>query len=73
MRLYGSSLHEGGVRGQNQHVMQLWDLYDEWTEVFKLLYRNPSTKAKTEGLINRLVGEGGRAFWQLETILDEEA
>ena len=69
VRLY---LHEGGVRGQNQHVTQLWDLYDEWMEVFKLLYRNPSTKVKTEGLINRLVGEGGRAFWSLERVLEGE-
>ena len=69
VRLY---LHEGGVRANNQHVMQLWDLYEEWMEVFKLLYRNPSTKVKTVGLINRLVGEGGRAFWPLKRILDEE-
>lgn len=66
-RLY---LHEGGVRGQNQHVMQLWDLYDEWMEVFKLLHRNPSTKAQTKSLINKLVHEGGRAFWPLKRILE---
>ena len=69
VRLY---LHEGGVRGNNQQVLWLWDSYDEWMEVFKILYRNPSTKAGTTALINRLVHEGGRAFWPLKRVYDEE-
>ena len=67
-RLY---LHEGGVRGKNQRVMWLWDSDNEWIETFEILYRNPSTKVDTEGLINRLVAEGGRAFWPLKRILAE--
>ena len=68
-RLY---LHEGGVRGKNQRVLWLWDSDNQWIETFEILYRNPTTKVKTEGLINRLVGEGGRAFWLLKRILAEE-
>ena len=67
-RLY---LHEGGVRGRNQRVLWLWDLYGEWMEAFEILYRNPSTKSGTEGLINRLVVEGERAFWPLKRLLVE--
>ena len=67
-RLY---LQEGGVRGGNQRVLWLWDLYGEWMEAFEILYRNPSTKSGTEGLINRLVVEGERAFWPLKRILVE--
>ncbi|MXZ22030.1 MAG: hypothetical protein F4Y84_15750 [Caldilineaceae bacterium SB0665_bin_25] len=69
-RLY---LHEGGVRGKNQQVLWLWDSDNEWIEALEILYRNPSTKAKTESLINRLVGEGERAFWPLKPILVESA
>ncbi len=65
-------LHEGGVRGNNQQVLWLWDSDNQWIEAFEILYRNPSTRVETEGLINRLVGEGGRAFWPLKRILDEE-
>ncbi|MCZ0938950.1 MAG: hypothetical protein OXJ55_09960 [Caldilineaceae bacterium] len=69
-RLY---LHEGAVRGKNQQVLWLWDSGNEWIEALEILYRNPSTKVETEGLINRLVGEGGRAFWPLKPILVESA
>ena len=65
-------LHEGGVRGHNQQLLWLWDTHNEWMEVFKILYRNPATKRETSVLINKLVGEGGRAFWPLKRILDEE-
>ena len=68
-RLY---LHEGGVRGKNQRALWLWESDNQWIETFEILYRNPTTKVETEGLINRLVGEGGRAFWPLKRILDEE-
>ena len=68
VRLY---LHEGGVRGKNQQVLWLWDSDNKWIEVFEILYHNPSTKDKTEGLINRLVVEGGRAFWPLKRLLVE--
>ncbi len=69
VRLY---LHEGGVRGQNQQVLWLWDSDNQWIEAFKILYRNPSTRVETKGLINRLVVEGGRAFWPLKRILEGE-
>ena len=68
VRLY---LHEGGVRGNNEQVLWLWDSDNQWTEAFEILYRNPSTKVKTEGLINRLVVEGERAFWPLKRLLVE--
>lgn len=66
-------LYEGGVRGKNQQVLWLWDSGNEWIEALEILYRNPSTNVETEGLINRLVGEGGRAFWPLKPILVESA
>lgn len=69
VRLY---LHEGGVRGNNQQVLWLWDSDNKWMEAFEILYRNPSTKVETEALINRLVVEGGRAFWPLKRILERE-
>ena len=69
VRLY---LHEGGVRGKNQQVLWLWDSDNKWIEAFETLYRNPSTRAGTAALINRLIHEGGRAFWQLKRISDEE-
>ncbi|MDE0632351.1 MAG: hypothetical protein OXH73_12685 [Caldilineaceae bacterium] len=69
-RLY---LHEGGVRGKNQRVMWLWESDNQWIEVLEILHRHPSTKSGTEGLINRLVGEGERAFWPLKRILVESA
>lgn len=67
-RLY---LHEGGVRGKNQKVMWLWDSDNELIEALEILYCNPSTESGTEGLIHRLVGEGGRAFWPLKRLLAE--
>ncbi len=67
-RLY---LHEGGVRGKNQRVMWLWESDNQWIEALEILHRNPSTKSGTESLINRLVGEGGRAFWPLKRLLVE--
>ncbi len=67
-RLY---LHEGGVRGKNQRVMWHWESDNQWIEVLEILHRNPSTKSGTESLINRLVGEGGRAFWPLKRLLVE--
>ncbi len=67
-RLY---LHEGGVRGKNQRVMWLWESDNQWIEALETLHCNPSTKSGTESLINRLVGEGGRAFWPLKRLLVE--
>ncbi len=67
-RLY---LHEGGVRGKNQRVMWFWESDNQWIEVLEILHRNPSTKSGTEGLINMLVGDGGRAFWPLKRLLAE--
>ncbi len=67
-RLY---LHEGGVRGKSQRVMWLWESDNQWIEVLEILHRNPSTKSGMESLINRLVGEGGRAFWPLKRLLAE--
>lgn len=67
-RLY---LLEGGVRGKNQQVLWRWDLYDEWIEAFEILYRNPATRAGTDGLINELVRDGTQAFWPLKRILAE--
>ena len=67
-RLY---LLEGGVRGKNQQVLWLWDSDNQWIEAFEILYRNPSTRVETEGLINRLVVEGERAFWPLKRLLAE--
>ena len=64
-------LHEGGVRGKNQQVFWLWESENEWIEAIEILYRHPSTKARTKGLINRLVVEGGRAFWPLKRLLAE--
>ena len=68
VRLY---LYEGGVRGQNQEAVFLWDLYEEWMETFEILYRNPATRAGTDGLINELVRDGRQAFWPLKRILAE--
>ena len=67
-RLY---LLVGGVQGKNQQVLWLLDSDNKWFEVFEILYHNPSTKDETEGLINRLVVEGGRAFWPLKRLLVE--
>ena len=64
-------LLEGGVRGKNQRVLWLWDSDNKWFKAFENLYRNPSTKVETEALINRLVVEGGRAFWPLKRLLAE--
>ncbi len=68
-RLY---LHEGGVHGKNQRALWLWDSDNQWIETFEILYRNPATKAGTDGLINDLVRDGTQAFWPLKRILDEE-
>ena len=65
-RLY---LHDGGVCRKNQQVLWLWDSDNQWIETFEILYRNPSTKVETEGLINKLVGEGGRAFLAVEAAI----
>ena len=67
-RLY---LHEGGVRGKSQRVKWLWESDNQWIEALEILHRNPSTKSRTESLINSLVGEGGRAFWPLKRLLAE--
>ena len=61
----------GGVQGKNQRMLWHWDSDNKWIEAFEILYRNSSTKIETKGLINRLVGEGGRTFWQLKRILAE--
>ena len=61
----------GGVQGKNQRMLWHWDSDNKWIEAFEILYRNSSTKIETRGLINRLVGEGGRTFWQLKRILAE--
>ena len=68
-RLY---LLVGGVHGKNQQALWLLDLDNKWFDALEILYRNPATREETESLINRLVGEGGRAFWPLKRILDEE-
>ncbi|MCY3899904.1 MAG: hypothetical protein OXF86_15110 [Caldilineaceae bacterium] len=67
-RLY---LHKGGVRGKNQRVMWFWESDNQWIEALEILHRNPGTKSGTEGLINMLVGDGGRAFWPLKRLLAE--
>ena len=61
----------GGVQGKNQRMLWHWDSDNKWIEAFEILYRNSSTKIETKGLIYRLVGEGGRTFWQLKRILAE--
>ena len=71
LKIAGLYLHEGGVRGKNQRVLWLWDSDNQWIEALEILYRNPSTKVGTERLINRLVVEGGRAFWPLKRLLVE--
>ena len=67
-RLY---LFEGGVRGNDQETLWHWDHDNKWIEAFEILHSHPTTKAATTALINRLVGEGGRAFWPLKKILVE--
>ena len=67
-RLY---LLQGGVRGQEQGTLWHWDHDNKWIEAFEILHSHPTTKAATTALINRLVGEGGRAFWPLKKILVE--
>lgn len=67
-RLY---LFEGGVRGNEQGTRWHWDHDNSWIEAFEILHSHPTTRAGSTALINRLVGEGGRAFWSLKKILIE--
>ena len=65
-RLY---LLEGVIRGGNQELRWLWDSDNTWMEVFETLHGNAKTRAETVILINRLIEDGGRAFWPLKRIL----
>jgi hypothetical protein len=41
----------------------------EWTDAFKILYEDPSTKKATYSLIDDLIREGGSAYWGLKEVL----
>ncbi len=64
-------LLEGGVRGGKRKTIMRWDLEEMWIDAFKTLYRNSTTKEKTERLINLLVLEGGQRFWALGEIVED--
>lgn len=45
---------------------------DDWQEALTILYKNSSTKAGTELLINDLILKGGQLFWGLKKVLENE-
>ena len=67
-RLY---LLQGSVHRNKQETLWHWNRDNKWVEAFEILYSHPTTEAGATALINRLVGEGGRAFWPLKKILIE--
>jgi len=67
-RLY---LLQSGVHGNEEETLWHWNYDNKWVEAFEILHSHPTTKAGATALINRLVGEGGRAFWPLKKILIE--
>ncbi len=67
-RLY---LLQSGVHGSEQGTLWHWNHDNKWVEAFEILHSNPTTEAPATALINRLVGEGGRALWPLKKILIE--
>jgi len=64
-RLY---LLEGAVR-HNRVDYIIIHLDQEWLESLNILYKNIKTKDGTISLINDLIKEGGRVFWELEDII----
>ena len=69
-RLY---LLQGSVHRNKQETLWHWNRDNKWVEAFEILYNHPTTEAGATALINRLVGEGGRAFWPLKKILIENS
>jgi hypothetical protein len=64
-------LLEGWVRNPDVKKRPLF-LEDKWIEALRKLYKIPDTKNRVEKLINDLISEGGRQFWDLEKILDND-
>lgn len=64
-------LLEGGVRCNEPRKFSYVNVENEWKEAFKILHDTPETKSETSALINKLIQEGGRPFWDLKEILDE--
>jgi hypothetical protein len=60
-------LLEAGVRAKKQRIPFHMD--KEWTDAFKILYEDPSTKKATYSLIDDLIREGGSAYWGLKEVL----
>ena len=62
-------LHEGGIqRGKQPELPLSTDDWVQWREAFKILHENKLTKWKTASLINKLIRDGGRPFWDLKEI-----
>ena len=64
-------LLKGNVHSKNI-LFSEYHIDKEIFDVFKILYENADTKTKTTALINQLIQEGGRAFWDLKKILGPE-
>ena len=60
---------DGGIKAGHQRRPYYVDR--EWSDVFKNLLQNPTTKAGTIDLIDELVREGGSPFWGLKKLVEE--
>ena len=64
-------LLEGGVRCNKPRRFSYVNVENEWKEAFKILHGNSETKSETSALINKLIQEGGKPFWDLKEIVDK--
>ena len=64
-------LLEGCVRCNEPRRFSYVNVENEWKEAFKILHGNSETKSETSALINKLIQEGGKPFWNLKEILDK--
>ena len=65
-------LLEGGVRCNEPRRFSYVNVENEWKEAFRILHDTPETKSETSALINKLIQEGGRPFWDLKEIVDRD-
>ena len=64
-------LLEGSVQGRRLRNITYLD--NEWHDALKILYENSETKSQTGTLINKLVHDGGKPFWGLKKIVDNNS
>ena len=62
-------LLDGGIQKGEQRALLLYtDDWVQWKKAFKILHENQGTKSETFALINKLIRDGGRPFWDLKEI-----